>query len=249
MVFRRYCIQNVKDGIQIHVCKIINDSVNLFSQFIPAKVKKKLRKSQAQFREMLRKLRLRQNNDFLIKKTCTQHALLRVIETICMHIDQSGVCSMVMMDLLKAYVCLLHDLLVAKMEAYGLRIDSLKLMHSYLVGRRQRVNIGTSVSTWQEIKSGVPKGSVLGSFLLNLFRNDFFYEIQHSQVCNFADDNTIYACGKNLDSFALNIESGMKAAMCWYKNNETVANPEKFRLTFIGLKDDIKLCGASAKER
>ena len=76
----------------------------------------------------------------------TQHALLRVIETIRMHIDQSGVCSMVLMDLSKAYDCLPHDLLLAKMEAYGFNIDSLKLMHSYLLGRRQRVKIGTCFS-------------------------------------------------------------------------------------------------------
>ena len=172
----------------------------------------------------------------------TQHALLRVIETIRMHIDQSGVCGMVLMDLSKAYDCLPHDLLLAKMEAYGFSIDSLKLMHSYLVGRRQRVKIGTCFSAWQEIKAGVPQGSVLGPFLFNLFINDFFCEIQHSQVCNFADDNTIYACGQNLDSVASNIESDMKAAIRWYKNNEMVANPEKFQLMFIGLKDDIKLC-------
>ena len=66
-VFRRYCIQNVKDGIQIHAYNIINDSVNHSSQFISVEVKKNLRKSQAQFREKLKKLRLRQNNDFLIK--------------------------------------------------------------------------------------------------------------------------------------------------------------------------------------
>ena len=70
-VFLRNCIQNVKDGIQVHVYNIINDSVNHSSQFIAAKVKKKLRKSQAHFREKLRQLRLRQNKDFLIKKTCT----------------------------------------------------------------------------------------------------------------------------------------------------------------------------------
>ena len=70
MVFRRYCIQNVKDGIQFQVYNIINESVNHSSQFISVKVKKNLRKSQPQFGEKLRKLRLRQNNDFLIKKTC-----------------------------------------------------------------------------------------------------------------------------------------------------------------------------------
>ena len=69
-----------------------------------------------------------------------------------------------------------------------------------------------------------------------------FYETQHSQVCYFADDNTTYACGQNLESVTSNIESDMKAAISWYKNNEMVANPEKFQLMFIGLKDDIKLC-------
>ena len=66
--FRSYCIQNVEDGFQIQVYNIINDSVDHSSQFISVKVKKNLRKSEAQFREMLRKLRLRQNNDFLIKQ-------------------------------------------------------------------------------------------------------------------------------------------------------------------------------------
>ena len=69
-VFRHCCIQNAKDGIQIQVYSIINESLSHSSQFISLKVKNKLRKSQAQFLEMLRKLRLNQNSDFLIKKTC-----------------------------------------------------------------------------------------------------------------------------------------------------------------------------------
>ena len=72
-VFRRYCIQNVKDGIQIQVYNINNKFVNHFSQFISIKDRKNLRKSQAQFREKLRKLRLKQNNGFLIKKRVRQH--------------------------------------------------------------------------------------------------------------------------------------------------------------------------------
>ena len=60
-------------------------------------------------------------------------------------------------------------------------------MHSYLAGRRQRVRVkvGTSFSAWQEIKLGIPQGSVLEPFLFNLFIKDFFHEIQHSQVYNF----------------------------------------------------------------
>ena len=67
-IFRRYCTQNVKDGIQIQVCNVRNEFLTHFSQFISEKVKKNLRKSQAQFREKVRKLRLRKNYGFLIKK-------------------------------------------------------------------------------------------------------------------------------------------------------------------------------------
>jgi len=60
------------EGIQIQVYNINNESVAHFSHFISEKVKKNLRKSQAKFREKLRKLRLRQNDVFLIKKTCIE---------------------------------------------------------------------------------------------------------------------------------------------------------------------------------
>ena len=81
-IFRRYCIQNVKDGIQIQVYNIKNESVSHFSQFTSVKVKKNLRKSQAEYCEKLRKLRLRQNDGFLIEKTCNLHSLrmLRLLE-------------------------------------------------------------------------------------------------------------------------------------------------------------------------
>ena len=66
-----YCIQNVKDGIQIQVYNFNNEIVNHFSQFISVKVKKNLRKFKAQVGEKLRTLQLRQNDGFLIKKSCT----------------------------------------------------------------------------------------------------------------------------------------------------------------------------------
>ena len=66
-IFCCYCIQDVKDGIQIQVYNIINKSLNHSSKFISVEVKKNLRKSQAQFWEKLKKLRLRQNDSLLIK--------------------------------------------------------------------------------------------------------------------------------------------------------------------------------------
>ena len=69
LICRRYCIQNIKDGIQVY--SINNENVSHFRLSISVTVKENLRNSQAQFREKLRKLRLMQNDCFLIKKTCS----------------------------------------------------------------------------------------------------------------------------------------------------------------------------------
>ena len=67
--------KNIKDGIQIQIHNINNEIANHFGLFILVEVKKNLRKSQAQFREKIRKLRVRQNYGFLIKKTCIKKKL------------------------------------------------------------------------------------------------------------------------------------------------------------------------------
>ena len=85
LIFHHNCIQNVKDGIQIQVYNVRNECLTHFShQFISEKVKKNITKSQAQFREKLRKLRLRQNYSFLITKTCmlTNSEVLRSRKTL-----------------------------------------------------------------------------------------------------------------------------------------------------------------------
>ena len=66
-------------------------------------------------------------------------------------IDKGGVTAMALMDLSKAYDCLPHDLLIAKLGAYRVGIDCLKLIYSYLTDRKQRVKIGTSFSTWKSL--------------------------------------------------------------------------------------------------
>ena len=79
------------------------------------------------------------------------------------------------MDLSKAFDTLNHELMIAKLSAYGLDKTSLKIILSYFDNRWQRTKIGTTFSSWSLLLLGVPKESVLGPILFNVYINDFFF--------------------------------------------------------------------------
>ena len=65
-----------------------------------------------------------------------------------------------------------------------------------LTNRKQRTKIGSAFSSRYDIGTGAPQGSIVGHLLFNIFINDSFCSITKSEVCNFADDNTLYSCKK-----------------------------------------------------
>ena len=144
------------------------------------------------------------------------------------------------MDLSKAYDCINHDLIIAKLEAYGVGKNSLRLIQNYLSQRQQRVKVGSSLNEWLEIILGVPQGSILGPILFNVFINDMLLFIKETDICNFADDRTLYACGKELDTISFKLEIETNTAIQWLKDNEMVANPSKFQLMFLSKYKNIK---------
>ena len=79
---------------------------------------------------------------------------------------------------------------------------TVKLIHDYLVNRHQQVGINSKYYLWNEIVSGVPQGSILGPLCFNIYLSDLFLFTYDSDIANYADDNSPYACKKDIESLA-----------------------------------------------
>ena len=108
------------------------------------------------------------------------------------------------------------------------------------VVKRKKLALRTVSLKMRKIE--VPQGSVLGPVLFTFFINDLFLNDMESEVCNFADDNIIYARGKNLEEVILKLEDDLYMTLKWLSENGMVANSEKFQLMFLGTNSDQELC-------
>ena len=163
-----------------------------------------------------------------------QQCLLIMIEKWRASLDQNGTCAALLTDLSKAFDCLPHDLLIAKLHAYGCDLPSLKLLNCYLRNRRQRVKINNFYSSWAEILFGVSQGSIFGPILFNIFLSDLFLFIKNKDIVSYVDDTTPYKTGGNSAYVIHNLEVLGKTLLNWFKDNSMKANPCKYHLLLFG---------------
>ena len=128
-----------------------------------------------------------------------QHCLLAMLQKWKNAVDEGQVFGALLTDLSKAFDCLPHELIIAKLNAYGFNLPALKLMHSYLSHRKQCTKVNHAYSSSEEILFGVPQGSVLGPILFSIFLSDLFLVISDTDFSSYADDNTIYDSGNSID--------------------------------------------------
>ena len=108
------------------------------------------------------------------------------------------------------------------------------MIHNYLTNSKQRTKVSSSYSDWYDIVRGVPQGSILDPLFFNLLINDLFLFIERTNICNFADDNTIYSCNINLQTILKDLKFDMQNILKWFKVNSMKPNPKKFQFMIPG---------------
>ncbi len=146
------------------------------------------------------------------KKYSTDHILIKSIDSWKCALDKHNFVGSIHMDPSKAFDCIPHGLLAAKMNAYGLSGDACERMSSYLTGR-----------SWMR----------LGPFIFNDFINNTFYFIETCDLTNYADDNTLHHIASNIEAVLSALRTDTKAEFDWFINNEIQENPSKFQFVFL----------------
>ena len=101
-----------------------------------------------------------------------------------------------------------------------------------------RVRIGSELSDWLNVLLGVPHGSILGPILFNIFLNELFFLDLETEICNFADDNTLYACDVSIEAVIAKLNRDIPTVINWFRTNQMVVNANKSQVMFLGCREN-----------
>ena len=158
----------------------------------------------------------------------TEHAILEFVDRIISDMDQGFNPIAIFLDLSKAFDTLDHQILIQKLKYYGIKNKTLNWLTSYLTNRKQYVQFNNTQSTFCQISTGVPQGSILGPLLFIIYINDFAYVSNFFRSIHYADDKSlIHTPPRNKDIDDSLINSELSKIHTWLSANKLSLNVAK----------------------
>jgi hypothetical protein len=177
---------------------------------------------------------INRNQFGFVKNSSTSTAAINFVTSIRDSMNNRLYSSAIFIDISKAFDCVSHDILLEKLYKSGVRGKFYDLLESYLTGRTQVVNIGTSNSDRRDVKFGIPQGSVLGPLLFSVFINDIFELPLKGRLQLYADDAVLSYQHCHLDTMFADMQHDLDLISEWFFNNCLSVNASKTKYIIFG---------------
>ena len=188
------------------------------------------------------------NNQYGFRKNhSTALALIHLYDKLSSAIDNRKFTIGVFIDLSKAFDTVNHEILLAKLQHYGVRGTPLKWFKSYLSDREQFVSYNGYSSSHKRVKCGVPQGSILGPLLFLIYINDLSNVSKTLDFILFADDTNIFFSHSNLEYLSLTVNTELNNLTDWFRAIKLSVNIEKSNFMIFRPRQkrqtlDIRIC-------